>query len=358
MLFGNLTGIVNGTEKVVFDYEVTGSAVSSVGITGLNGDVDQWYTILIRTVSTTGGNNIGLRINGDTGSNYGRRNINAASTTISDASGALSYHYVCGESSGSNFSVIRLYAKSGAVRMLTSLDAEAITTTTVLSCSVKACVWNNSVDNITSLTLTSSAGNTSIGVGTRIIILKSNLTSTGTPCGSITTPYIQGSWARVGSSVLGASATTVDFTVDGNRDVIYCVSVGYKNAYSGSGYVYVRFNSDGGTNYGYQLQSAESTTTSAARGTATENYITAASAVNEYGQGQIIIFAKSGFIRPNVSIATPKWVSGTTVGQHTFYGQTWNNTSDNIITLTVGTNRSNGLATGTRIDVYALRPNG
>jgi len=72
--------------NVVFDYEVTGSAASSID-TGaiLNGDVDGWYTIIFRMISAANSNYIKATFNSDGGTNYGHLGIAASVTTVSSA---------------------------------------------------------------------------------------------------------------------------------------------------------------------------------------------------------------------------------------------------------------------------------
>jgi hypothetical protein len=85
MNFGSLSGLVNGTETVVFDRTVTGSAVSSIA-TGniLNGDEDGWYTIIFRHIYDGANVAAFLRFNGDSGTNYGYRSTNANNTTVAN----------------------------------------------------------------------------------------------------------------------------------------------------------------------------------------------------------------------------------------------------------------------------------
>jgi len=369
MNFGNLSGLVNGTEQVVFDSEVTGSAVSSIS-TGniLNGDEDGWYTVITRLIGA-GTCVMSMRPNADsTGANYGYRGIYAENTSVADTNGTTTSPagIYCGVAAlnETSFTVTRFYAKSGAVRLFNQTEARNISGTTVFGLTTWGLVWNNTADNITSLTFAASSA--VIGVGTRIIILKSNNFTGGTPTGVINTPYIQGSWVRVGSNTLAAAATYTEFTgLDGDRDVIYRLSFYGIDASGGSTNVaLVQLGTAGGldtgTNYGYQNITAGSTTITAARSTAAYfriSQINKLSGADGKGMGDAIIFSKSGFVRP-ILVSSAESVYGTEVGYIYNYGYSWNNTSDNITSLRISSGQVNGFAIGTRAELYALRPNG
>jgi hypothetical protein len=360
MNFGNIQGLVNTVEQVVFDYEVTGSAVSSIS-TGniLNGNEDGWYTIIFRLIAGATTSLEVLQFNGDTGTNYGHCGINATVAAVSNYSGTgqtgIPFGY--GASAGnSEIHVARVYAKSGAVRLVNHLRNYNISGTTIDGFVSMGSVWNNTADNIISLSVSGTANG--LGVGTRIIILKSNNFTNGTPTGVITTPYIKGSWVRVGSQVLGSAASSVTFSgLDGDRDVVYAYSCQYKASGGTLGGALIRLNSDSATNYGYQFAGATSTTIVAGRdGAQTGFYSGTATSAGACGYASGIIFAKSGFIRPCVA-SVMETISGTTVTYMHTFGYSWNNTASNLTTLSVHAT-TNNFDTGSQFDLYALRPNG
>lgn len=356
MNYGIIEGLVNGVSQVVFDHEVTGSAVSSVS-TGniLNGDEDGWYTIIARIIDTSSGSSF-LRFNADSGTNYGYRGMYAASTTVGDYSetgrtGILTHYSAT--ANVSSFAVIRVYAKSGSVRLANSFYAGNISTTTVTEIAPLGQVWNNSADNIVSASFIPAG---TFAVGTRIIILKSNNFANGTPTGIITTPQIKGAWVRVGSRVLDAPESSVTFPdLDGDTAVLYYLSISAKEAVAQQG-VNLQFNADGGSNYGRQFLKAISTTISAARGTG-EAAITALNdgpvlTGDVYLQFQSIIFAKSGFVRPVISYGCNQ-IKDTQCSAIETVGGVWSNTEDNITEIKASY-RSNGYAAGSTFDLYAL----
>jgi len=358
MQFGNIQGLVNGTETVVFDYEVAGSAASSIS-TGniLNGDEDGWYTVIARNIYDTGTATMEASFNADTtAANYGYRGISAASTTVGNISStaALIRMGAVASSSTSAFSVLRFYAKSGAVRLLNGINVCNLSGTTVTQLETIGSVWNETASNITGMTFTANK----LGVGTRIIILKSNNFTGGTPTGSITTPYIKGSWVRVGSSVLGGAASSVTFSgLDGDRDVVYYLS-GQTQASGGANQASARFNADTGGNYGQQWLSGKSTTVAAARRTGDTRIDFNANSVpaqNSYSQYGFMLFAKSGFVRPSILTMVSE-AAGTTVAELYTAGCVWSDTANNMTSLAIST--PNNFAAGSQFDLWALRPLG
>jgi hypothetical protein len=358
MNFGTIDGMVSGTERIVFDYEVSGSAASSIS-TGdiLNGNEDGWYTIIMRSIYTSGLTL--LRFNGDTGANYGRKAINATDTTVSDSSatGATSIAVSPG-TGGVGFFVARVYAKSGTARHVHFLDANGIgysTATTVYSLNVGGGVWNNTTDNLVSMTFV--AVSQDFQVGTRVIVLKSNNFTGGTPTGQITTPYIKGSWVRVGASVLsGTAATTVFSGLDGDRDVVYYISACIKA--SGNTAPGVQLNSL--TTNGNQFLEAVSTGVTSRR-TAPNNYFNFAYE-NAVLSGHLayynhVIFAKTGFARCCLTSGAID-INGATVTEALCAGNVCTDTSANVTSITCSANAGGSFDTGSQFDLYALRPGG
>lgn len=357
MIFGNIDGLVNGTEQVVFDYEVTGSAAADIP-TGniLNGDEDGWYTIIVRNIPATNGRTM-LRFNGDSGSNYGWRGVTGINSSAGDATSttqnAINIGHSATTAGDTEFSVSRLYAKSGSVRLVNSISTGQITSTTVSEVKSQGAVWTNTADNIVSMLLLTDG---TFAVGTRVIILKSNNFTNGTPTGVINTPYIKGSWVRVGSSVLGSAASSVTFSgLDGDRDVLYYLSSSIKAA-SATGDIKINLNNDTGNNYGYQRLTGTNTTVAAARATPSCLYggVTGTNAYSS--QHNTLLFAKQGFLRPAIT-QTINDITGTTVTAIWTLGQSYSVTNTNITEIDIAVT-TNNFDTGSQFDLYALRPNG
>lgn len=337
------------TGNVVFDYEVTGSAVSSIN-TGsiLNGDVDGWYTIIIMCVSGADATHY-IRPNGDTGANYGFLGTYAISTTVASASatGGTGMWAGYNKTSKSSLSVFTMYAKSGAVRLGNATCASSINGTGVELLYGICSVWNNTADNITSMKIEPSRAN-GFGVGTRVIILKGNALAVGT------SPGTTGAWKRVGTSVLGSAASSVTFSgLNGDTAVCYYLS-GQIKASASYTYFPVRLNNDSGANYRQQFLRAENTTASAnnfTNRTFLLGNIGGASS-GKYINSMYLIFAKSGFLRPAINFCSDG-ILGTEVYHIQTSGECWSNTADNISNIVVPA-LDKDFTAGSQFDLYAL----
>jgi hypothetical protein len=337
------------TGNVVFDYEVTGSAATSID-TGaiLDGDVDGWYTVIIRRIGNTATDHCGIRINSDSGNNYGRRGIYASTTTVANFSTSPT-SYIYGSSDGANntgFSIHTIYAKSGSVRLSNMSGIDNANGTTIAYLENIGSVWNNTVDNITSLQFV-SIGSSKLGVGTRVIILKGNALAVGT------SPGTTGAWKRVGSTVLTGAASSVTFNsgVAGDTAVLFYLSHQIKAA-SATGDIKINFNNDTGNNYGYQRLTATNTTVAAARATPSCFYGGVTSTNAYFSTGFTLMFAKQGFLRPAIT-QTINDITGTTVTAIWTLGQSYNVTNTNITEIDIATT-TNNFDTGSQFDLYAL----
>jgi hypothetical protein len=216
-------------------------------------------------------------------------------------------------------------------------------------------VWNNAVDNITSMQIISDTGE--IDIGSRIIILKANNFTGGMPTGVITTPYIKGTFVRVGSQELSGTASSVTFSgLNGDNDVVYYLTAFVKGALAQGNYALVQING-ATTNYIQQSLNCNSTTVSASRAAQAGYPISYTTTSSNYGCGNMLIYAKTGFPRLAISNIALE-VSGTTVMYLRTNGCAYTVTDTNVTSLVVNGEASNGFGAGSRFDLYALRPNG
>ncbi len=356
MNFGNISGLVNGTEQIVFDYEVNTSFLTSID-TGniLNGNEDGWYTIIHKRVGVSGSGTTGLTFNNDSGSNYDYREIAAHDNSVIDNSHSSqpSIPIAFSQNNATGFTIANIYAKSGSVRLMNASKLEDIEPTLAnVFIFLGGYAWNNTTDNLTSMQFLDAFG---FRIGDRFIILKSNNFTNGTPTGTITTPYIKGSWLRVGSQVLGSPASSVTFSgLDGDRDVLYQLILQEKRQ-TGSNSMSIRINNDSANNYGYQYFSAQNTSVSANKGSNDSILCyTGALADNEYAYVSMLLFAKSGFLRPMIVNGNANEVAAIGGINLNVVGNSWNNTTDNITEIKC----LGSYAIGSQFDLYALRPNG
>jgi hypothetical protein len=324
--------------------------------------VDGWYTIIALLKCSEAYSILG-RFNADSGANYTDRGLYATNTTLGnwgnyDTSG-MRMAYL-GANTEYAFSVARFYAKSGMVRMVNNMHASSVAGATINYLMIPGSVWKNTADNITSFSLTPEAA-ADISIGSRMIVMKSNNFTGGTPTGKISSPYAQGSWVRINSQVLSSASATITFSsLDGDRDVVYYLSVACKDAATNeNNYLGIRFNGDTGGNYGRQHYRATSTTLAGGRSAADaalypiDNVATVA---NGYHSGGLFLWAASGQPRIGMSEFLCHG-SGTTINNMDWMGHSWNNTADNITSMVLLCQAA-GFAPGSQFDLYALRPNG
>ena len=170
-------------------------------------------------------------------------------------------------------------------------------------------------------------------------------------------------WTAAFSSALPTAAYTGDdpvtsLTISGlNGDVHeeYMLRVRIVNGANAAPFYTLRFNEDSGSNYGYQLLYGNNTTVGALRGTGTSiNWgVGYCAVVGDVSQSIAKMYAKSGYIRTTMSE-----VLGS-IGAATMYslicGGVWNNTTDNITSITVLSDTTNGIGAGSIIELYAKR---
>jgi hypothetical protein len=142
---------------------------TSLTISGLNGDVDEEYILESKVV---GGCNVAVgidvRINNDSGNNYGFQYIDGSNASPSagrvtnktgiDAIGSV------GDLGNISLTSLKLFAKSGFVRTCILERLYNASGATISSAHLNGQSWNNTADNITSLVIAASQTG-GIGVG-------------------------------------------------------------------------------------------------------------------------------------------------------------------------------------------------
>jgi len=114
----------------------------------------------------------------------------------------------------------------------------------------------------------------------------------------------------------------------------------------------MRFNSDSGSNYGYQRIYGGSTTIGASRGTGNTIYLSQ----SYVGSGEVclnetLLYAKSGYVR-TMLIQDESSVNGTTVEYMYNTGYSWNNTTAPVASVNLSSDISNGINIGSKIILY------
>jgi len=166
----NVQGKVKGTFQKIYKTTLT-SAATSVTISGLDGNTEHLYRLKIRGINGyAGGVNHQLRINNDSGSNYGMQKLEGNNSTSSASRAVYDTVYLNWNVISQNnlfYSTILLYAKSGYVRTFLHENIDDISGTTVTAIVLRGNSWNDTSTNITSLVI--YAGQTNgLGIGTVI----------------------------------------------------------------------------------------------------------------------------------------------------------------------------------------------
>jgi len=177
MKLGNIDPQVSidyDTTEKIFETTVTGSAVTSIDITGLSGNTDEQYMLDCNIVNGyDGGMAVNVRCNGDSGTNYGRQELYGSSTTIGASRATSTHFFLTGATSSGNVGIgtLLLHAKSGHVRTAINSRAREITGTTVTNLDAIGQSWNNTADEITSLGIETEQPE-ALGVGTSISLYR------------------------------------------------------------------------------------------------------------------------------------------------------------------------------------------
>lgn len=116
---------------------------------------------------------------------------------------------------------------------------------------------------------------------------------------------------------------------------------------------YLRPNNDSGSNYGYQQMAAVNTTIAPDAATSYTGYPLVYNTSNsgELLFNEAILYAQTGASRVVLMRGANK-ISTTTVSDLNLLGGYWNNTADNITSLAITSNVTNGLAIGTHLLLF------
>jgi len=363
---GTALWTTNFTPPVYSDYK---GARTVYVFSGLDGDVDEEYRLISRVVSeNASGSNNWLRLNNDSGTNYGYQNISGADST---ASAARNTGYNQGFSLGSAASVGSLcfsekiiYAKSGYVRTALTKVSATISTTTITSIQLRGESWNNTADNVTSM-VAYADGINGFGVGTHLHLFKRTMTgleaSTGMKTGTLDVrgQLKAGVFQLVERyEVTDSAATSKTFSgLAGNTDEVYLIKARFVSGAANANFG-VRINNDSTAGiYGNQKLTGNNATVAAARDTS-EAWMwltnTADNDANELAIAEMLLYAKSGYVRACLVVSAEK-ISTTTVTQVNLYGQSYNETATEITSLVVLSDQADGLGVGTVTELYTLR---
>jgi hypothetical protein len=161
-----------------------------------------------------------------------------------------------------------------------------------------------------------------------------------------------GGWQLVEEKVFTEAATSYTFSgLNGDVDEEYRVISRLVNGYDGSCVYRIHPNNDSGSNYGYQWVQGDNTTASALRGSTSGLSLNGLATLNYIGFSDTIIYAKSGSTRTAIQKRTAN-ITGTTVTSISLWGESWNNTTDNITSLVMQASQANGIGIGSHFYLF------
>jgi hypothetical protein len=167
--------IDNAWEKI---YENTlSSAASSVTISNLTGNTDILYKLIIRGISAEDTNYFRVRINNDSGTNYGYQTLLGINTTYSAARNTANAIWGIAntvDTDDISMGEFLIYAKSGYERTILSKTLSNISGTTINRAGIWGEVWNNTSNEITSLVISALVAS-GLNSGTHIELWRLNL---------------------------------------------------------------------------------------------------------------------------------------------------------------------------------------
>lgn len=339
MRTGIIDSPINDLWHVVHDSGELAAAVQNYVISGLNGDDDEEYELISRVVNNYDGvAGYKLFFNSDQGSNYGYQEIEGSNTTAQAVQGTHTGVYLLYSAAALgaiSMDRANIQAKSGKVRTVLNQTLQSVVTTTVNAIERWAQSWNNTADNITSMTIASTQAG-GIGIGSRFILLRKVHGTGGMRTGLLTPNSIKGTWQRVVDyTVAGAAITSYQIpNVAGNTYPIYRVRIRGVDKDTVGAWLLRLNNDSGATKYGYQSLSGENSTVAAGRGTNSGLILGYTGTNTNLTLGEMLLYLKSGF--PRTAIHTLSYdVTGTLVSGVILYGGVYNDTTNEITTIDI-----------------------
>ena len=157
-----------GTWEKIAEVELT-STVASVEFTGLDGDNDKFYLVVVYFVNADSGNPrvCAIRFNNDSGTNYNNQYISGDGTSVSAGSntGATVGSGLYAKAGAKVVGFYLIHAVSGQVRVAGLLSTYGA------YIKIAGITWTNTTDNLTSITLLCPDG-AYLGAGSRFVLFR------------------------------------------------------------------------------------------------------------------------------------------------------------------------------------------
>jgi hypothetical protein len=159
-------------------------------------------------------------------------------------------------------------------------------------------------------------------------------------------------WQKIFDTRLTSAATSFNITgLNGDTDEEYMLmSFFVSNAATNT--FEMRFNTDTGTNYGYQkIGSDNGTNLIATSGSLSYIEIGYTASSGQVSMSRVLIYAISGKTRPVRVWQSESVTTSVITGCNTF-ASSWSNTANEITTINILSSDSNGLGVGTQVCLY------
>ncbi len=164
----NFAGSVTTADKTLWTLEAEttlADTATSISFTGLDGDTDINYMILVRLVSSNSQSTLlTMYFNEDSSASYGRQYIVGQSTAVSSSRATGQQGFNVARSTlqtatvHSSFSKTIIYAKSGHERTMLSNYLDGASGSFIYKLYSSAGIYSNTSNNITSIQLNKSSG--------------------------------------------------------------------------------------------------------------------------------------------------------------------------------------------------------
>ena len=360
MRTGSIEGKIDGLYQVIYDSGELGTAATTITISSLTGDSTKEYVLILRLKNGyDGATYVYVRPNNDSTANtYGYQYFAGTGTSEVAGRSILEEQWLFGHSDQLNglcFSILHMTTKSGHIRLSHCHRIFGITET-VSQIIQLGQSWKNTADEITSLVVYADQAD-GFGVGSRLILMEKTELDTMKTGDIDPQGTIEGAWELIAETdITGSAATTFTWSgLTGDTDCVYKIKGFNKNSYAGAMAVYVRLNNDSGTTSGYQYMKSEDAVDTAISAS-NNTYFTIlnlAELESDISFGECVLYAKSGENRMGITLAAQA-VTGEDVDEVTMWGSIWNNSADEVTSITVVASQADGLGIGSHYELWRL----